>query len=120
MALILLAEDDDSMRFFMQKSLLRAGHQVKSVGSGQAALTLLETDVFDLLVTDVAMPEMNGLELAKETAKRWPLMPVIFVTGFSAMAMKCRTYNSHISLLSKPFHLNDLIHQIDVALAARK
>lgn len=116
MAVILLADDDDGMRTFIQNSLLRAGYQVKGVKSGIAALKLLKTEKFDLLVTDVAMPEMNGLDLAKEVSKKWPEMPIIFITGFSAMATKCPTYKSHMNLLSKPFHLNDLIQQIDITL----
>lgn len=116
MATILIAEDDDNMRFFIHNALVRAGHFVKSVENAKKALALLEKEEFDLLLTDVSMPGMNGLELTQEGLKKWPSMRVIFITGFSAMALKCRKYNSKISLLSKPFHLNDLIHQIDVTL----
>ena len=65
MANILLAEDDDSMRVFLAKALERAGHSVASYGQGDEALGELDQQSFDLLLTDIVMPVMDGIELAR-------------------------------------------------------
>ena len=62
---ILLAEDDDSMRVYLTRALERVGYQVVAVDRGTAAVPLLESDSFDLLLTDIVMPEMDGIELAQ-------------------------------------------------------
>ena len=62
---ILLAEDDTSMREYLQRALQRVGYEVESVGCGTEAMPLLEAGKYDLLLTDIVMPEMDGIELAQ-------------------------------------------------------
>ena len=71
MANILLAEDDDSMRVFLAKALERAGHSVASYGQGDEALGELDQQSFDLLLTDIVMPVMDGIELARRASARY-------------------------------------------------
>lgn len=85
---ILLAEDDDAMRQYLARALERSGYEVVSVDRGTEALPLLETDRFDLLLTDIVMPEMDGIELAQHAAKIAPDMRVMFITGFAAVTLK--------------------------------
>ena len=66
MTKILLAEDDDSMRTFLAAALRRAGHEVQDYADGETALSALEREVFDLLLTDIVMPGLDGIELAIE------------------------------------------------------
>ena len=66
---ILLAEDDDSMRTYLARALERVGYAVVAVDSGIAAMPLLESEPFDLLLTDIVMPEMDGIELAQKAAE---------------------------------------------------
>ena len=66
-AKIILAEDDESMRAFLTRSLTRVGHEVCSVCDGLEALPYFAGGDFDLLVTDIVMPGMDGLELARRT-----------------------------------------------------
>ena len=66
---ILLAEDDNSMREYLSRALEKVGYSVASVDCGTAALPLLETEHFDLLLTDIVMPEMDGIELAQRAAR---------------------------------------------------
>ena len=68
MARILLAEDDTSMREYLQRALQRVGYEVEAVGCGTEAMPLLEKEQFDLLLTDIVMPEMDGIELAQKAS----------------------------------------------------
>src|SRR5688572_26723172 len=68
MTKILLAEDDSSMREYLQRALQRVGYQVEAVGCGTEALPFLEREQFDLLLTDIVMPEMDGIELAQKAS----------------------------------------------------
>lgn len=119
MAQILLAEDDDSMREFLAKALTRAGHDVRAVGDGLDALTTLAEERVDLLLADVVMPGLDGIELARRAAKEQPDIKVMFITGFAAVALKAREETPRgARVLSKPFHLRELVSQIDIMLAA--
>jgi two-component system cell cycle response regulator CpdR len=119
MANILLAEDDSSMREFLARALRRAGHEVAAVGDGLAALETIEQQTFDLLLADVVMPGMDGIELARRAAKEQSGIKVMFITGFAAVALKARDEGGRGSrVLSKPFHLKDLVEEVDMMLTA--
>ena len=113
MARILLAEDDTSMREYLQRALQRVGYEVEAVGCGTEAMPLLETERFDLLLTDIVMPEMDGIELAQKAAAIAPEMRVMFITGFAAVALKAGRAAPSAKILSKPFHLRDLVAEVD-------
>ncbi len=110
---ILLAEDDQSMRTYLGRALERVGYHVTSVDSGTAAVPLLETERFDLLLTDIVMPEMDGIELAQKAAAVAPGTRVMFITGFAAVALKAGRRTPDAKVLSKPFHLKDLVAEVD-------
>ncbi|MDQ4419112.1 response regulator [Sphingobium sp. DEHP117] len=110
---ILLAEDDDAMRQYLARALERSGYEVVSVDRGTEALPLLENDRFDLLLTDIVMPEMDGIELAQHAAKVAPDMRVMFITGFAAVTLKAGKAVPQAKVLSKPFHLRDLVLEVD-------
>jgi len=110
---ILLAEDDDSMRLYLTRALERVGYSVVAVDRGTAALPYLEHDRFDLLLTDIVMPEMDGIELAQRAASIAPEMRVMFITGFAAVALKAGKASPDAKVLSKPFHLRDLVAEVD-------
>ena len=109
----LLAEDDDSMRTYLARALERSGYSVVAVDRGTAALPLIENDHFDLLLTDIVMPEMDGIELAQKAASIAPDMRVMFITGFAAVALKAGRAAPSAKVLSKPFHLRDLVAEVD-------
>ncbi len=119
MARILLAEDDSSMRQFLNHALVRAGHDVVAVEDGTKAMQSLEAgDVFHLLLADIVMPGMDGIELSKKAAKIAPGMKVMFITGFAGVAMGQNIPQSlHARVLSKPFHLSQLVDQVNQILA---
>jgi len=110
---ILLAEDDDSMRLYLTRALERVGYDVTAVDRGTAALPLLETERYDLLLTDIVMPELDGIELAQRAATIAPDLRVMFITGFAAVALKAGRRAPEAKVLSKPFHLKDLVMEVD-------
>jgi two-component system, cell cycle response regulator CpdR len=116
---ILLAEDDDSMRRFLEKALERAGYDVVSSGNGAEAFEELKAKPFTLLLTDIVMPEMDGIELAKRGAELNPDMKIMFITGFAAVALQHYSEApQRARVLSKPIHLKDLVQEVDRMLAA--
>lgn len=119
MATILLAEDDNSMREFLAKALRRAGHDVVAVADGVDALAQLADVEYDLLLADVVMPGMDGIEVARRATKKQPGLRVMFITGFAAVALRAREQSpKNARVLSKPFHLRDLVDQVEVMLHA--
>lgn len=119
MAKILLAEDDDSLRGFLVNALKKAGHMVKDFGEGDEALHALEQEVFDLLLTDIVMPGMDGIELARRGAELDPAMKIVFITGFAAVALSSGSPTpAGAKVLSKPFHLRELVDEVDRVIAA--
>jgi two-component system, cell cycle response regulator CpdR len=120
MASILLAEDDDSLRVFLANALGRAGHLVTSCGDGDEALAALETRGYDLLLADIVMPGIDGIELAQRATEHLPSMKVLFITGFAAVALNAQKSgaNRNAKILSKPFHLRDLVSEVDKILNA--
>lgn len=111
---ILLADDDDVMREFLARALMRAGYEVESVDRGTTALELIRSGThFDLLLTDIVMPEMDGIELAQKASVIVPNLRVMFITGFSAVSLRAGQTLPNAKVLSKPFHLKDLVLEVD-------
>jgi two-component system cell cycle response regulator CpdR len=116
---ILLAEDDTDMRRFLVKALQTAGYNVISFDNGLAAYHRLREEPFELLLTDIVMPEMDGIELARRAAELDPDMKIMFITGFAAVALNPdSSAPRQAKVLSKPFHLRDLVSEVGKMLAA--
>ena len=116
---ILLAEDDQAMRLYLERALANAGYVVDSVDRGTAALPLLEDNHYDLLLSDIVMPEMDGIELAQKCNEIRPGTKVMFITGFAAVTLKASREQPQAKVLSKPFHLRDLVLEVERVLADR-
>jgi two-component system cell cycle response regulator CpdR len=111
-ARILLAEDDNDMRRFLVKALQNAGYAVTSFDNGLSAYNRLREEPFELLLTDIVMPEMDGIELAPE-------IKVMFITGFAAVALNPdNAAPKDARILSKPFHLRELVSEVERLLKA--
>jgi len=119
MARILLAEDDEDMRRFLVRALVKAGHDVSSFAEGLSAFEELKGTAFDLLLTDIVMPEMDGIELARRAAELDPGLKIMFIAGFAAVALHPDSRApKEAKVLSKPFHLRDLVNEVQKMLAA--
>ena len=110
---ILLAEDEEAMRTYLARALQNAGYEVVAVDRGTAAVPLLERERFDLLLSDIVMPEMDGIELAQRCAEISPRTKVMFITGFAAVTLKASREAPQAKVLSKPFHLKDLVIEVE-------
>ena len=121
MANILIAEDDQSMCSFITLALEKAGHTVTTAHNGLDALAEIEKGeiTFDLLLSDIVMPGMDGVELSNKASKIQPSLKVMFITGFAAVAMGRDDLDQEkAQILAKPFHLNDLVKQVETMLDA--
>ena len=116
---ILLAEDDDSMRGFLERALGKAGYEVMAFANGKEAFERLKEEPFTLLLTDIVMPQMDGIELARRASELDPELKIMFITGFAAVTLNGNNHPpKDARVLSKPFHLKDLVREIDRLLAA--
>lgn len=118
-ARILLAEDDEAMRTYLARALTNAGFAVESVDRGTSAIPLLAEGDFDLLLSDIVMPEMDGIELAQKCNEISPDTKVMFITGFAAVTLKASREQPQAKVLSKPFHLKDLVIEVERVLGDR-
>jgi CheY-like chemotaxis protein len=120
MAEILVVDDSDELRGLMCDILRRAGHDVAAAADGVAAIRLVRERVPELLVSDIVMPEMDGLELIMKINKEYPQMKILAVTGGGATDPGLRlTLAKHFGAhdtLDKPFSLGDLIEKVSSLL----
>lgn len=111
---ILLAEDDESMRSFLERALMRAGYEVVSFNNGVEAFDRLKEEPFSLLLTDIVMPQMDGIELARRASEIDPELKIMFITGFAAVTLNnASEAPNDARVLSKPFHLKDLVDEVE-------
>lgn len=119
MAQILLAEDDESLRKFLAAALVRAGHDVADFGDGAEAWEAMQGVAFDLLLTDIVMPGMDGIELAKRAAAVNGGLKIMFITGFAAVALAAgEAAPPGAKVLSKPIHLREIVSEVERMIAA--
>jgi DNA-binding NtrC family response regulator len=79
---ILLVDDDQEFRKAMKKMFEKSGYDVTVAADGREALDVLSKDVFDLIISDLRMPNLNGMELMEEIKKKKMKVPVIFITAY--------------------------------------
>ncbi|MCW5751897.1 MAG: response regulator [Alphaproteobacteria bacterium] len=119
MARILIAEDQTDVREFCRRGLAAHGHEVTAVADGLAALAALESERFDLLLTDIVMPELDGIALALKAGKTWPDMAILLMTGYAAERQRAHNLDALVhEVLAKPFELSELAAAAARALAS--
>jgi DNA-binding response OmpR family regulator len=118
---ILLAEDDEAVREFVLRALSYYGHQVTAVPDGGAALEALEKTPYDLMLTDIVMPGLDGIALALKATKVRPEMPVLMMTGFASERQRAHNLDALIDrVIAKPFSLKEICAAVDDALSHRR
>jgi CheY-like chemotaxis protein len=119
MAQILLADDDPSVREFVKRALVHQGHAVTSANDGNEALTCLESQPFDLMITDVVMPGLDGIELSERATAKCPEMKILVITGYADQQQRAAVSAGGIeSILIKPFTLQQICSAAANALDA--
>ena len=117
MARILLAEDEDSVREFVSRVLTLNSHSVLEARDGAQAVELMNKHHFDLLLTDIVMPVMDGISLALKVRDERPDVPIILMTGYANESQRAHNLSVLIEeLLSKPFNKDQLMKAVNNAL----
>lgn len=122
MARILVAEDEVSLREFVERALAHNGHEVMSVRDGAEALhALQDEDQFDLLLTDIVMPIMDGIALSLKVAKDHPETRILLMSGYAAERQRAHNLDDLIhDVIAKPFTLDEICEKVEEALKGAK
>lgn len=117
---ILVVEDDEDMRENLRRILQGAGHEVELARDGAEALAALQSLPFHLVITDLVMPKMSGLDLLKVVREEHRSLPVLFLTAFGDWATFARAMDlGAVEFLTKPFRANSLLGVIQGILDRR-
>jgi DNA-binding response OmpR family regulator len=117
---ILVLEDDPDLRAILAEVLGDEGYEVTTASGGEEAVAFAATEVFDLLVTDVRMPGVDGLEALEQLRSQQPGLESLVVSGYTTEAETLRALQLNVGgYLKKPFSLNDLLHRVRQLLADR-
>jgi CheY-like chemotaxis protein len=118
MAKILVTEDESSLRMFVARALRLDGHETHEAGDGEEGLEKLSESEFDLLLSDIRMPVMDGIELAHQAAARHPGLKILLMTGYAEQRERADDLSSKIvDVVQKPFALPDIRRAVARALA---
>ena len=118
-ARILITEDEDSLRSFVARALRLDGHETMEAADGAEGLERLSEGAFDLLLSDIRMPVMDGIELAHQAADRFPGLKILLMTGYAEQRERADDLAVKIvDVVSKPFSLPDIRLAVAQALAA--
>ena len=114
-------EDDIAVGTVLVALLAQVGHEVEHVTSGGEALAKLEVRPFDVVLTDMQMPGIDGIALLREIARRWPGLPVILLTAHGSVAAAVEAMKSGaVDFMCKPFDKDELLYVVGKALASSK
>lgn len=118
---ILVVDDDPESRDILKRLLTLSDYEVETVESGRDAVELLKRAEFKLVLTDIVMPEMDGLELLSHVKSHYPNIPVIMVTGRASNESKKEALeNGAEGLLFKPYTRDQLMTIVNESLAKKK
>jgi two-component system, cell cycle response regulator CpdR len=120
---VLIAEDDEPIRAMIARALLENGHDVVTANNGAAALEILarERGRFDLLLTDITMPVMDGVALALATGRDYPDVTILLMTGYADQRERAHDLDALVhDVITKPLSVATIRSAVDEALARRQ
>ncbi|MCO5132540.1 MAG: response regulator [Xanthobacteraceae bacterium] len=120
---VLIADDEDSMRILVARAVAMDGHHTVTAEDGAEALDILarEDGAFDLLLTDIKMPVMDGIALALAVARDFPDLTVLLMTGFADQRERASNLSAIVhDVVTKPFSVADIRAAVNGALASRQ
>lgn len=121
MARIIVAEDEPDIRDIIDRALSTAGHRVTTAADGAAALEVMAHQKFDLLLTDIVMPIMDGVALALNVASAHPDTRILMMTGYADQRDRAHNLDVLIhDIVLKPFSVEEIILKVEEALNASK
>ncbi len=116
MARILIVDDEEMDRVLLSEILHQAGHEPRFAPNGRAALKIWKSSDIDLVITDIVMPELNGLELLESLREEDPWARVIAISGTSAKKLNEAARAGALAILTKPIDPQELLQEINRAL----
>ncbi|WGD53662.1 response regulator [Bradyrhizobium sp. CB1650] len=120
---VLIADDEESMRTLVARAIAMDGHHTVTAQDGAEALEILirEDGAFDLLLTDIQMPVMDGIALALSAARDFPDLTILLMTGFADQRERASNLDALVhDVVTKPFSVADIRTAVADALAAKK
>ena len=115
---VLVAEDNPSVREFIVRSLFSAGHKVAAVGDGHEALEAMSREKFNVLVTDIVMPNIDGIALAMKATRLFPDLKIVMISGYAQERMRAHNLEALVhKIIAKPFSLEEICAAVNNALA---
>jgi two-component system, cell cycle response regulator CpdR len=119
MGKILIAEDEASVQAFVERALRHCDHETVTAGDGLAALVALKEQSFDLLLTDIVMPGLDGIALALKASKDHPEMKILLMTGYASERQRAHNLEALIHrVIAKPFTLEEICAAVAAELEA--
>lgn len=121
MARILVTDDDTMLRSVVARTLAAAGHTIIEAANGSEAEAVLQDEPVDLVITDIIMPEMEGIELVRDLRRRWPDLHVIAMSGggrtrtFAPLEAAAQ-FGAEL-ILRKPFRRDELLQAVNSLLS---
>jgi two-component system, cell cycle response regulator CpdR len=117
MARVVIAEDEAGVREFVTRALVIDGHEVTAVEDGLEALEALSSDKFDLLLTDIVMPNLDGIALALKVGSLYPDMRILLMSGYAAERQRAHNLEALVHrVVAKPFSLKDICDAVRQSL----
>lgn len=114
---ILIAEDDSELRQLFQHVLTKNGYAVTGVSNGEEALSAVEASYFDLIISDIMMPHVNGFDFAREIRKNNPTIPILFITALDDLASKQKGFYAGIDdYMVKPIDMDEMVLRVGALL----
>src|SRR3989475_11692227 len=118
---LLLVEDESALREAVAEQLGDRGYQVEQAGSGEAALARIADFAFDIIITDLRLPDIDGSSLVQAAVERYPDIIAIVVTGYGTVKDAVDVIKRGAwDFVSKPFQIDELLHVLDAALEQRR
>jgi CheY-like chemotaxis protein len=115
---ILVIDDDDRVRTLLKDILVYGGHHVIEAADGILGMKYLEEGKFDMVLTDLGMPAMNGWEVAKWVKNKAPRIPVGLITGWGTQLDEEKVKESGVDLvIGKPFQVKDILEAVNQYVA---
>lgn len=116
---VLVADDEPSVREFVERALNYAGYAVTAVPDGNAALDALSKQAYDVLLTDIVMPDLDGIALSLKVSKDYPATKILMMSGYSNQRQRAHNleFLAH-EVIAKPFTLDEITKRVAGVLAA--
>jgi DNA-binding NtrC family response regulator len=118
---LLLVEDEAALRQALAEQLIDHGYHVDQADTGEAAMTRLAEFAYDIIVTDLRLPGVDGAAVIQDALQRYPEIVAIVVTGYGTVKTAVETIRRGAwDFVSKPFQIDELLHTLDSALEQRR